>query len=174
MSKNKSVNSSSSSSSLSSDAVGVSLLHDRWSKRRSLNPLNPAKPEKASTQQQFKDECDMNLIVKNAQRGIEPKYYARGVPRFGDFSEIPDLTSAYNQIKAAEEAFAELPAALRAELGNDPKRIDSLTREQAKRFNLLLVDPETPSPAVPTEPKAKSSPKAGQAATGGTEPPSTD
>lgn len=143
-----------------SGSSGISLLYDRWSKRRSMTRLNPNKPESAATQQQFKDECDMNRIVANAQRGIAPKYLARGVPRFGDFSEIPDLTTAYAQIKAAEEAFAELPAALRLELGNDPKRIDELTQDQAKRFNLLKEDKTPQAPAAPTPSPAEPAPKA--------------
>lgn len=120
-------------------------------------------PKNALTQQQFKDECDMNRIVRNAQRGIPPRYLAQGVPQYGDFDVNVDLTAAYNTVARAEEAFSSLPSALRAELGNDPMRFTEITEEQARRFKLIRETPqEIPVPD-----------SAGQAVSGGTEPPSS-
>lgn len=121
-------------------------------------------PDDALTQQQFKDECDMNRIVKNAARGIAPKFLARGAPQYGDFSNVPDLTSAYETIERAESAFMNLPAELRLELGNNPANISKLTGDQIKRYKLDRGS-QTPSPADPV-----SSPSAGQAQPAGTEP----
>lgn len=106
-------------------------------------------PETAETQQQFADECDMNKIVDRANRGIAPRYQAQGVPQYGDFSNVPDLPTAYAQIQRAEEAFMRLPAQLRLELGNDPARISQLTQDQIKRFG--LGKPTTPSQPTPPE-----------------------
>lgn len=121
-------------------------------------------PEKALTQQQFKDECDINRIVKNAQRGIPPKYINRATPHYGDVSRFPDITEAYNIVQKAEESFMELPAQLRLELGNNPANFDKITPEQLKRFRLLKEEP-TPSPAAlaPDAPSADASktPKGG-------------
>lgn len=133
-------------------------------------------PEKSLTQQQFKDECDMNRIVKNAMKGIAPRYLARGVPQYGDFSEVPDLREAYEVIEKAEEAFFALPAELRRELGNDPREIQNLTADQVARYKLGKEQPTTggseaepsPSPAS-SAPKAPSEPK--QKAKAGTPPP---
>lgn len=141
MSKSKS---SSSSSPLSdSGSSGVSLLRDRWSRRISRSPL-VVSPDNFSTQQQFKSECDMNNIVRDAQRGVQPRFLNPSIPQFGDFSDVPDLATAFNLIQDAHEAFMNLPAPLRAELGNDPSRINELTRDQAQRFNLLQA-PQTPT-----------------------------
>lgn len=132
-------------------------------------PLKDVRPE-LKTQQQFKDECDMNRIVQNAQRGV-PSRFARepGSGIYGDFSEVPDMTQALNKINSAKDAFMTLPARLRLELGNDFTRIDELTAEQIEYYRLskpreAAQEPETPSPAPQKKPKASTLPKAGQAA----------
>lgn len=159
MTKSKSSSSSFSSSlSLDSGSSGIPLLRDRWSRRISRSPIVPSSADLA-TQQQFKDECDMNLIVANAKRGIPPRFLNPSVPQFGDFSDVPDLATAFNLIQEAYEAFLNLPAALRAELGNDPARINELTHDQAVRYNLL----RTPA-ATPSSQPADSASAAGQAA----------
>ncbi|MEM2002727.1 MAG: hypothetical protein QXT77_08795 [Candidatus Methanomethylicaceae archaeon] len=117
---------------------------------REVNP-------KLRTQQQFKDECDLNRIVKNAQKGIPPRFMAQGVPQYGDFSNVPDLAEAHQLIQDAYDAFMNLPSQLRLELGNDPRNINSITEEQARRHGLLKSSPAVPSPS-------------GQDGTAGTEP----
>lgn len=133
--------------------------------------------EGAKAQQQFKDECDMNRIVRNAQRGIPPKYLAQGVAQYGDFADVPDLASAFDLVANAHAAFERLPALLRHELGNDPTRIGQLTKDQIERYKLGKEAPSRPSaasssagqadeagtePADPTPPKGGSSDKKGR------------
>jgi len=103
-------------------------------------------PENLRTQQQFKDECDINRIVKNAQKGIPPRFLARGEPHYGDFSRVPDLTEAYNITHRAAEAFMTLPAQLRLELDNDPANIVHLTKDQIDRYDLGKKLPATYAP----------------------------
>lgn len=92
------------------------------------------------TQQQFKDEADINYIVRMydasgvvpGQTGAAPRE-----PIFGDFSELPDnAQEAYNQILAAKADFDRLPLEIRKrcnfdpavffEFVQDPKNIDEL------------------------------------------------
>lgn len=140
-------------------------VRDRWHRLRVPVELADA-PEKALTQQQFKDECDINRIVQNAMRGIPPRFMARGTPQYGDFSRVSTLTEAYQVIEQAEEAFMDLPAQLRLELGNDPRNINHLTEEQLRRYKLLKVDSsaasDTPEATSPAKTKSKR-PEAGQA-----------
>lgn len=104
------------------------------------------------TKQEHRDECDVNLIVKRAQKGIAPAWVNSVPPRFGDFSSIPTLEEAHDRIVEAQEAFMTLPAKLRLELGNDPKRIDELTVEQLDRHGLIVKRTEgTPSAAPESE-----------------------
>lgn len=127
--------------------------------RRVTHPTDPT-PANLMTQQQFKDECDINRIVKNAERGVPPRFMARGEPQYGDFSNVPDLTTAHQLIQDAHSAFMNLPSRLRLELNNDPANIAHLTKDQIERYGLGNT---------PTQP-ADPAPKAGQAAPAGTEP----
>lgn len=120
------------------------------------------------TQQQFKRECDVNEIVKRAQRGIAPAFLNNREARYGDFSNVPSLAEAHSLVAAARDAFMELPAALRRELDNDPRNLSQLTQEQAERYKLLKERPEAspqddqgsgggrPPEKEPKAPKAKS------------------
>lgn len=129
-------------------------------------------PQGSIVQQQFKDECDMNRIVRNAQRGIMPRHRSQGTPQYGDFTSVPDLTEAYNIISRAEEAFMSLPAALRAELGNDPTRIPELTHDQISRYKLGKGSPASLDGNGGVNPSSSSSASSspGQGETAGTEP----
>ena len=65
--------------------------------------------DEAVTQQCFKDECDINiLLAKFAVTGQLPDNVR--VPQFVDFEEAFDFQSSMNVIRAAEEAFNAMPA----------------------------------------------------------------
>lgn len=124
-------------------------------------------PENLRTQQQFKNECDINRIVENAKKGIPPRFLARGEPHYGDFSRVPDLTEAYNITQRANEAFLSLPSKLRLELDNDPANIGNLTKDQIERYDLgkklPISSPADPDPVSPagggsSAPKAPTAP----------------
>jgi len=71
------------------------------------------------TRQEFADECNVNVLMrKYEQSGILPSY--GGTPEYGDFADLPDFMEAQNTIRVANEAFALLPARVRAEFENDP------------------------------------------------------
>lgn len=78
---------------------------------------NPSKTKKS-----FKNECDVNNILK--------KYKATGVinhvngaqPQFGDFSDVKDYREALDVVIAAQDSFMQLPAHIRKEFGNDPAK----------------------------------------------------
>lgn len=76
--------------------------------------------EETRTQQHFKDQCDINRIVKTyAKTGLVP-----GNPRIPleeDFHGIIDFHTAMNAVRQGEEAFMELPAELRSRFHNDPQ-----------------------------------------------------
>ena len=68
--------------------------------------------DEAVTQQSFKDECDINiLLAKFAVTGQLPENVR--VPQYVDFEEAFDFHSSMNVIRAAEEAFNAMPAAYR-------------------------------------------------------------
>lgn len=116
--------------------------------------------EPSLTIQSAKDECDINLIVDRAKRGISPVAYD-GVPQFGDFSEVGTYQEALDQVIRAQEAFGELPSRVRERFDNEPAKLLAFLANPANReeaISLGLVE----APQVPQEsPKDGSLPQAG-------------
>lgn len=122
---------------------------------------------KTEVQQQFKDDCDINLILK--KYGIDrvaPESVQIPVEHFRDVSATPkDLTAAYNLIRESEEMFYELPAELRRAVNDDPRRLMELAQSengikelQRLGFGLPPEAPISDSKALerpPAEPKGK-------------------
>ena len=71
--------------------------------------------------QEFKEECDINTIVRNFGLGYEVPAGIR-IPTYGDFTNVEDFHSAANAIAQANESFEQLPAHLRDRWQNDPGR----------------------------------------------------
>ena len=70
-------------------------------------------------QQNFRDECDINTIVKRfGITGQLPENVR--MPTYGDFLQVNDFHSAMNAVAAAGEAFDAMPADVRARFNNDP------------------------------------------------------
>jgi len=93
-------------------------------------------------QQHFKDECDINNILRQFNvTGLLPESPLS--PRYGDFTGIGDYHTALNAVIAAEDGFMALPADLRARFQNDPAQlIDFLSNEnnRSEAEKLGLVD----------------------------------
>lgn len=104
-------------------------------------------PEPTLTQQQFKDETDINVIVERfGVTGQLPD--AIIPPTYGDYTNVPDFQTALNVVLQAEEAFMELPAKIRQRFGNDPQQYlefceDGSNREEAKRLGILRETVDT-------------------------------
>jgi phage internal scaffolding protein len=94
-------------------------------------------------QQHFKDECDINNILRQFNiTGLLPESPLS--PRYGDFTGIGDYHTALNRVIAAEDEFMALPAQIRSRFDNDPaKLIDFLENQENKdeAIKLGLVNP---------------------------------
>lgn len=72
--------------------------------------------------QSFRDDCDINLIVKrHAQTGMWSHLNPRQ-PTYGDFTQSTALREAIDLVGRAEKDFASLPARVRALVDNDPAK----------------------------------------------------
>lgn len=93
------------------------------------------------TKQSFKDETDINNILKKyLKTGILP--LAQRVAEYGDYSDVGDYQSALNTVIGAQEAFMALPAKLRERFGNDPGQFlgflsDPSNRKEAEELGLV-------------------------------------
>lgn len=106
------------------------------------------------TQQQFKDETDINTIARKfGLTGMLPA--PRRLPSFGDFTGISDYQTALNQVMAADAAFLTLPAPVRDRFGNDYQALldflaDEGNRQEATDLGLLeRLEPEVVPPTPP-------------------------
>lgn len=107
------------------------------------------------TQQHFRDECDINLMMKRYQRtGILPGDPGRAlVGSYGDFSEVPEYREALEIIRRAESQFQALPAMVRDRFKNDPAQLlafvqDKGNREEAIKLGLIEAPPEKAEPST--------------------------
>lgn len=77
------------------------------------------------TQQQFRDEADINYIVSMYDStGVMPTFHGDGQPPqpvFGDFAELPDnAQEMYNRMIQARDDFNNLPLEVRKKFNYDP------------------------------------------------------
>lgn len=118
--------------------------------------------EPSMTKQSFKDECDINNIVRRFEATGVIDHLNRAAEA-GHYTDLPgglDLQEAYRQIHQAEAAFMALPANVRAEFDNDPVQfVEAFTnpsKEQQERFVELglasAVQKAAPPPEAPPAP----------------------
>ena len=98
-------------------------------------------PEEDVAQQQFKEEVDINTIVKRfGLTGALPENLR--MPVSGDFTGVTDFQSAMNLVRQAEEEFLRIPADVRARFANDPGQLmafldDEKNRDEAIKLGLV-------------------------------------
>jgi len=72
------------------------------------------------TQQQFKDDVNVNNIMKKYHRTGQLTHLNMRAGKYADISNAQDFFDSVNQITKAQEAFQQLPSHLRKRFGNDP------------------------------------------------------
>lgn len=108
------------------------------------------------TKQEFKDETDINTLLRKFSVTGELPSGVR-MPTYGDFSEVTDFHGAVNAIALARESFDSMPAEVRARFKNDPAEFVAFCQDQknmAEARKLGLVPPEE----VVEKPPAKGGP----------------
>lgn len=105
----------------------------------------PALSGDGGAQQSFKEECDINTILRKFSVTGELPDNVR-VPQYGEFEESFDFMSAMNVVRAAEEAFAAMPSDVRERFNNDPARFvefanDSSNYDEALKMGLVVSRP---------------------------------
>jgi len=108
------------------------------------------------TQQSFRDECDINNILRKFNvTGELPLGSVQ--PQYGDFSGITDYQSALNAVMEAQDSFLALPAKVRARFQNDPAFFvefasDEANKDEMKALGLLRQETAQAVVSSPSEP----------------------
>lgn len=106
------------------------------------------------TQQNFKDECDINTIVNRFLKTGQMPTGMR-LPQYGDFESAIDFQSAQNILIEGKKEFMKIPAKIRKQFDNDPQQFllfvsDEKNREEMIRLGLIdkpVIVPSAPIPA---------------------------
>lgn len=78
------------------------------------------KPEETHVQQHFKNDCDMQTILRKIQMG-DLALLDASKGRFMDLFDAPeDLSEAYRRVAQIDELFGSLPSKLRERFSHDP------------------------------------------------------
>jgi len=99
------------------------------------------------TQQQFKEESDINNIVDRFMKtGYLPDPVS--MPQYVDYEGVFDFQSAMNVVRQADENFMRMDAKVRARFHNSPQEFleffaDPNNRDEAVRLGLAVPPPVT-------------------------------
>lgn len=128
--------------------------------------------EPSKTQQQFKDEADVNQLLARYKH-VELIPVGAREPKYGDFSDpaLADYHQAVELVQGVGDLMLTLPAAVRTRFNNDPVQIlqfvsDKNNTAEAHALGLLRDDyvspsatpgptegvPPSPSPTPPAKP----------------------
>lgn len=117
-------------------------------------------------QQQFKQDCDINTIMKRASKNQTLDHISTHQPEYG-FTSPNSYHKSLNLIAKADSMFSDLPSTLRNEFQNSPSKFlefvqDPKNLDRAKELGLMLSDkaiaslelnttPELPGATKPSE-----------------------
>lgn len=112
--------------------------------------------EKTLAQQQFQDECDINTIMDRYANDGLLDHVNNFEGSYGDFTSATDYQSSLNQVIAAEGAFMDLPAKVRARFGNDPAQLIGFleSNDQDDIEESVKLGLREPAATPPPQPKA--------------------
>ena len=112
------------------------------------------------TQQQFKEESDINTIVDRFMKsGVLPNPI--NMPQYIDYEGVFDFQSAMNTIRQADENFMRMDAKIRARFNNSPQEFleffgNPENIEEAIRLGLAVPQTVVETKVSAAEPTSKS------------------
>lgn len=105
------------------------------------------------TQQGDASEADINVIVgRFLKTGQLPQVQSQ--PLYGDFTNADDFRSMQDKLKAANDAFSEIPAKIRSRFNNDPAEFIEFAsnKDNLPELRKLGLAPEEPPPTKEPDP----------------------
>lgn len=124
----------------------------------SLRDREPFMFERPSlTKQSFRDECDVNFILRKYQKTGLLEHVNRFQGDYADLTDVPDYQTSLNKVIDAQSAFMTLPSAIRKQFSNDPQEFLEFVQNPDNADAMIemgLRDRPAPvePPAAPSEP----------------------
>lgn len=132
-----------------------------------LGTQQPQEYTDGRTKQSFKDETDVNNIIRKHTRMGTLSHLEQWGGQYGDLAGF-DFQTAQNQIAHANSMFEQLPAAARNKFANNPEKFFEFVNDPENKDDLAKKLPELaaprdkplPTPADITEPAPEPAPQA--------------
>lgn len=132
------------------DVVDYGVRHAYQRKR-----VPSAVSGRSLTKQAFRDECDINNIMRRFEKDGILNHFNTYRGDYGDFTDCPEYHDAQNKVISANEMFMTLPAKVRDRFKNDPGGFLAFVADKKnlpEMYELGLAKP--PPPAPEGKPKA--------------------
>lgn len=130
--------------------IEKSTRSNRYNSRRVATINN----EPTKTQQQFKDDVNINKIMKKYHSTGQITHLNNRQGVFADLSTAQDFFDSVNTLKKAGEAFDQLPSAVRRKFNNDPGELLEFIHNPdnfEEGVKLGIFDPKQPKLTPQTE-----------------------
>lgn len=128
------------------------IIKDNKTGRVRVQTINE---EKSLTQQQFKDQVEINnIIARYNKTGQWPEGLDRNSV-FADVSEITDYKDSLEKVMKAQDAFGLLPGEIRNRFANDPAKLLEFIqdpRNYAEGVELGIFERKPPVPDANANP----------------------
>lgn len=128
----------------------MSDLVIRSAYQRTRTPINLSSGGR--TKQSFKDECDVNQVMRQWERTGQIGHVSEFTPQYGDFTNVDDYHAAVNQVNEAEAQFDALPAKIRKQMHNDPRVLMAFLDDPANEDLAIEMGLLPPKPTLPEKP----------------------
>ncbi len=113
----------------------------------SIKKRRPIKYNDGRTKQAFKDQCDINLILKKAQRTGAISHLNKHEGSYGDFADF-DFFEAQTQLAKAGQIFDELPSEVKREFDQNPSKFFEYANNPDNVGRLAELLPEIAQPGT--------------------------
>lgn len=127
-------------------------VRTQWDRQRlQIGDLGPTR-----TKQEFKDECDINNILRQYVTTGTFTHINRRQPQYG-YVDGHDFMDAMRIVTEGQNMFADLPSHIRKRFGNDPAEFLAFVQNPdnaAEMASMGLREAPAPEPA-PMEPAPK-------------------
>lgn len=122
-------------------------------------PCNQKTLTASRTKQQFKAECDINVLLKNYNKTGLLTHQQQYPGDYEDLTQMEDYQTSLNQLNEAQQCFDSLPSNLRKKFHNQPIEFLEFVQNpenlpEMVTLGLAIKNPNyIPPAAIPATPK---------------------